>query len=640
MATAIQKPLPCRFQNVLPFASEERKTSESATKLAHEIMDVLRSGRPFKNEAEWKRNISVLSAGQLNEILKPVMQEIATLDKPIQLMQRLASILSLEQLQDAVRIEHSLHTDALETAKEMLTEARYVLQKKCEKASPPVRERLSDAVDSMLSILETILLAFGAGDFFEPTDSTYKKEMKSSRIFMLASFASLLTAMVGTTIGSSAIGWIVISIVGLSIIFPYIRPIPSYLPKGVNWTKQYRQGKLSPSDGRKKILDEIVHTIICSTKVKTHPMLVGPSGIGKTETAKAFVEAIERGDYPDLKGKRVFYFNCADLVKGSDFLQGENKTLSKINDEISRHRNDVILIFDEIHLTCQKHAGAFADQLKTLLDPGGMNFPNVIGITTEEEFYRDIYVNNAAFARRFKRINIENPDDDEMLAILTDAFFRQAHKQILENGALQILIKKTKEAFGENAPEPITAMKLLSSCIQRTSETQKSPLEKKAEQVRMNIQSLIAQQAAGHGKAILPYQRREAILHLEQELRKLEENLEMERKELGRFFQLRDQLAESKMATFKTVIKAAHLNQKALSPRDKNTLTSFLLCSHWLSPALQKRVLSEASRLGVKTAIDSALIDQVIQEELDNEKKARAATERGKQQIQEKTISK
>ena len=615
-------------------STAKKKSEDSTHEIAAKIIQSLRTGY-FKNKSEWRRDISAITANQLKQVLDAVMREMSCSDQPVQTMELLAEIVPLEQLQNSIRLDHTQHINALQTAKEMLQEAKYALQTTDENLSPSLRLRLSAAADSLISLIETIFAAFGIADFFKPPENAFEAEGKSQKIMMLITWSTLLISLIGTVVGSATIGWTIFSIAGLSLIYPYFRPTPFYLPKAVNLTKLLQQGQLAVSQGRKKSLDEIAHTLLASTKVKTHPLLIGRSGVGKTETVKSFVQAIERGDYPELKGKQVFYFNTADLVKSSEILQSENKILSKISEAIGRHRNNIILVFDEIHLACQTDQQVFGEQLKTMLDPGSANLPYVIGITTEEEFYRDIYKNNGAFARRFKRINIENTDSSETLAILTNTFLQQAPKLILENGALSSLLEKTKAAFSLNAPEPITSLKILSQCIQRTAESQKSILEEKVEQVRIQIQSLHAQEAAGQGNALLPYQRGQQIQHLENELRQLEQNLQREQEERNRFFQLRDRLAESKMATFKTVVKIANLKQHAVSTNN-NSLTSFLLISHFLAPCLEKCVCQEASRLGIKTAIDSTLIDQVIQDELDSEKKAQAATIRGKTQIKER----
>ncbi len=328
-----------------------KKTIDSTTHtIAHKIMHNLRIGHVFNNKTEWKRNISALSNEQLKEVLDIVTRRIACLDNPIKTMEQLAEIIPLQQLQKAIQIEHPLHIDALQTAKEMLSEALQVLQAGDERPSLTLRLRLSAALNSLISMIESILSGFGIAEFFKPADSPLEASWKSQQIMMLLQFSTLLVTIIGTVVGSAPIGWTLASIAGLSLIYPYIRPAPSHLFKGINWTKQYNQGELLVSQGRKKSLDEVAHALLASTKVKTHPLLIGRSGVGKTETMKAFVQAIERGDYPELRGKQVFYFNTADLVKSSEMFQSENKALSKISEEIGRHRNNIILVFDEIHL--------------------------------------------------------------------------------------------------------------------------------------------------------------------------------------------------------------------------------------------------------------------------------------------------
>src|SRR5205085_1295374 len=151
-----------------------------------------------------------------------------------------------------------------------------------------------------------------------------------------------------------------------------IKPKTTHLPANAeNWTKQVQNGGFV-AQGRKESLDEIANII----KMNRHAILVGPSRVGKSLTAKAFAQAVERGDYPELKGKVVFRINTTDIVgQKASFLGGGNNILNKISAAMGRHRDDIILVLDEIHMAC-KNNEKIADQLKTFLDEAG-EFPHV-----------------------------------------------------------------------------------------------------------------------------------------------------------------------------------------------------------------------------------------------------------------------
>jgi len=588
-----------------------------------------------------KEDLALLSPERLKQVLDEVAEQIKPDEDPAKLLGRLAELIPLETLQEAIRIDYPQHVDALKTAKDLFCQAQYYLETTKE-TSPTIRARLSAILDSLISVLESILNAFGIADFFRPAESEMHAEMKGHKIMMLISLFTLLSGVLlpvlGPALGGMILGGMILSIAALSIIYPYFRPAPSYLPAAENWTQQIQQGNLVAAGGRKESLNEIARTLIASKNAKTHAMLLGKTGVGKTETAKAFAAAVEQGDYPELKGKKVFYINTADLVNSSEMFSSGNKILSRISQAMGRHREKFILVMDEIHLACQKKEhSAISEQLKTYLDAGKESFPYVIGITTEEEFYRDIYVNNAAFARRFKRISIENTEDSETLKILNHSLLKQAPKTILEPNAVQTLLKKTQDAFGAAAAQPATSLKILSQCLKRTASSQKSPLEAKVEQVRGRIQSIYSQGAVMQGTSLLPYNKNQDATQLEEDLRRLEAELEKEKGEIDQLFKTRDRLAALKASTFQTVLEVSELAQKNLLPKDKKKLNGFLLQSHFLTPALEKEIHSAAKRLGVKMIVDSSLIDQVIQEELENDRKVQEMIEKGKQQIAART---
>jgi len=543
-----------------------------------------------------KRDLAAVSPEQLKIVIENVAQE----PDGKEILDRLAQIIPLEKLQEAIQ------TNAVDSIKDMAREGLDYLEK-IKTRTPTMSAHLSSFLDTACNVLESFLNAFGIAEFFKSAESKSDAKVKAQWMMMLLQFSVLLSTLSLPVFGPGIAGLVVAStmltIWTLSLIYPHIRRMPSTLPFAENWTRQYQMCDLSAGSGRKETVDEIARTLIASKTVKTHPLLIGESGIGKTETAKAFVEAVEKGHYPELKGKQIFYINAAELIGKED----GTRILARINEIMGRHRDDIILIFDEIHIVCEKRSNsAFGDQLKTMLDEGPNKFPHFIGITTKEEYYRHIYSENPAFARRFKQIKIDSTSMVETLQVLRNTLLKQEPRILVTPDGLERLVEKTNEAFGLDTAQPASSLKVLSLCIKKTAETQRSPLEQKIEAVRNQIQFHYLKRS----------KQKSVVEGLERELAELETLLRREKEELEVFYQHRDRLAEIRKTVYQSAVKLKNGGSQT-------EMNRFLLLDQVVIPTLEAKIIEEADRLGVKTVIDEALIDEVIQEEQQNGENAR-----------------
>ena len=382
------------------------------------------AGSVFNPDATLVKKLKFVDPIELTKVLDCTFTEMVLkgcIIDPIEFLDRVATVIPVAKMQEAVKDDIA---DALQEALDRFEEAEYYLQMTGKAASQGAGARLSSILDGIISLLESIITAFGIGDFFKPAESDIHADFKSQKIMMLLSLFSMISAMIipllGAAFPSMLIGGILLSIAALSIIWPYIKPIASHLPANAeNWTRQVQKGGIA-AQGRKESLDDIAGIL----KMNRHAILVGPSRIGKSLTAKAFALAVERGDYPELKGKIVFRINTSDLVgQKASFLGGGNNILKKISEAMGRHRRQIILVLDEIHMAC-KNNEKIADQLKTFLDDGG-EFPHVIGITTEEEYEEHVKDNNA-FSLRFDKVEIKSTSQDETLKILGDTLLKSS----------------------------------------------------------------------------------------------------------------------------------------------------------------------------------------------------------------------
>ncbi|MBI5273861.1 MAG: AAA family ATPase [Chlamydiales bacterium] len=558
----------------------------------------------------------------------------------------LVETMSLEKLEELIRDKYPDYQSIEEDAALIRDGAAFILdlyEQEGVSCCSYITELLTSIWDCLFTGFEGVIKAFGIAEFFETADGELHADWKGNKIMMIVSLFALMTSILIPVIGPELAGLIVggtfLTIMLMSLIYPLFKPLPNKIPPGENWTKLIQEHLLSNPDGREEILDQITQTLTASEDVKHHPMLLGKSGVGKTETLKAFAHAVYSGKYPQLAGKTIYYFNTADLVSSKDFLSSGNTILSRIVKAIGKHRDDAILIFDEIHLACQKREdGAFGDQLKTLLDPGKKGLPPIIGVTTEEEYYRDIFKDHSAFARRFTRISMDNLNDDEVLQIIKKVFFEKAPFIVLEDDAIKYLYEQSREKF-PNKPEPLSALTILSQCLQKTVESQKSKTQVAIEELKRQIASLRSSSMCGRcgkGKSFIPYDKKaklEKIKELQGELADLQDARKEEKSALDHFYRLRKELADMKMQVNRSAGKIAQFAGNTLSTSQQQEAFSFLLTTHFVIPRLEEYLLETAGDLEVKTEINQEMVDEVIREELAMEAKAKEAVEHGKQDI-------
>jgi ABC-type dipeptide/oligopeptide/nickel transport system ATPase component len=543
----------------------------------------------------------------------------------------LAHAVPLQQLQDLVKTEFPNQKEALETAKNLLSEAKYYLDTQ-KKSSFSLYGTLTSLVDTLIMIIDTLISYSGIAEIFEPAENNSQLSHKIVNMQytipmlygMLSGTITLLILPIFGLVGTSVIvSSIMLSILAIGLGYPYIRPMPSSLPEGENWTTLARHGHFATIGGRKELLNQMSETLKTSGN---HLMLIGKTGMGKTQTAKAFVHAIERGDYPELSGKKVFYFNTANLLNSYDYVEGRDKILKKIAKMIGRHRENVILVFDEIHLACQgKMKSVIGEQLKTMLDEHSeRGFAHVIGITTEEEYYRDIYQDHAAFARRFTKVKVDPTEKTETLRIMTGYLLRESPQTIIAKEDLEYLYAKATEGQGV---QPGTALAILSQCVTRTSKTQLSEQKKKKEELVREMEFIQSQGALGHGIdfSLDSSNEQDSLDRLEREIKELEKQLRKDNEKLSSLFAAKQKFKEVTDRIYHLVFKLKEAKKEELSSSDQHRLNTFMLLRYFLAPALKQHIVKLSNDLNVKTVIDRALIDEIIAEEQDNLKKMKAA---------------
>lgn len=185
---------------------------------------------------------------------------------------------------------------------------------------------------------------------------------------------------------------------------------------GIDLTVAARAGKLDPVVGRETEIERVIQ--ILSRRTKNNPVLVGEPGVGKTAIVEAMAQIISSGDVPDtLKGKRLVTLDMGALVAGTKYRGEFEERLKKVIEEIKAAGNCVLFI-DEIHTIVGAGAAEGAVDASNILKPSlARGEIQCIGATTLDD-YRKYVERDPALERRLQPVRVEEPSQEDTLAIL------------------------------------------------------------------------------------------------------------------------------------------------------------------------------------------------------------------------------
>ena len=173
---------------------------------------------------------------------------------------------------------------------------------------------------------------------------------------------------------------------------------------------------MEPVIGREREIDTVIG--ILSRKNKNNPALIGEPGVGKTAIAEGLAQRMAAGTVPpQLKNKRLYSLNMANLVAGTKYRGEFEERLRDVLAEI-RRTGDVILFVDEMHTIVGAGAAEGAIDAANIFKPAlGRGELQMLGATTLDE-YRKFIEKDPALDRRFRPVMVEEPDREATLSIL------------------------------------------------------------------------------------------------------------------------------------------------------------------------------------------------------------------------------
>jgi len=181
-------------------------------------------------------------------------------------------------------------------------------------------------------------------------------------------------------------------------------------------TELARTGRLDPVIGREKELFRLM--TILQRRTKNNPVLLGDPGVGKTAVAEALAQAIADGNVPEeLRHARIVSLDMASLISGTKYRGEFEERLKNIVREL-RASKDVIAFIDEVHTLVGAGSAEGAIDASNLLKPAlARGEIRLIGTTTAEEYHKTIE-KDAALERRFQKIRVAEPNEQETETIL------------------------------------------------------------------------------------------------------------------------------------------------------------------------------------------------------------------------------
>lgn len=242
-------------------------------------------------------------------------------------------------------------------------------------------------------------------------------------------------------------------------------------------TSLAEEGKLDPVIGRQTEIERVIQ--ILARRTKNNPALIGEPGVGKTAIVEGLAQRIVEGDVPaPLMKKQVLQLDVGSLVAGTMYRGQFEERLKRVIDELKK--SGAILFIDEVHmLVGAGSAGSSMDAaniLKPALSRGELQ---VIGATTMEEYRKNIEA-DAALERRFQSILVQEPSEEETVAILKGIrkAYEDHHHLVISDEALESATQLSARYISERFL-PDKAIDLIDESASRVR-MYKSPTAKKA----------------------------------------------------------------------------------------------------------------------------------------------------------------
>lgn len=385
-----------------------------------------------------------------------------------------------------------------------------------------------------------------------------------------------------------------------------------------NLTEEAKQGHLEPVLGRQREVSKLIECLGDQHHRGLTPLIVGPSGVGKTEIVKGLALEITSGRISRLANKQLFLINPSDLKEKGTHANGIYRSrLEVLLDRLRGREDETILFFDEVHTLVDdgtKIASEcdLGEKFKTILDMGKIR---CIAATTDKEYHATIAA-NAALSRRFTKIDIGPLLGDEC----KDALLRFAANEYPEIEVTPEAVATAVRLAGSANAEVATlakAKELLVEAMGRVAHPQAAAyealdaLKEDLERARRRVQADVL---AGN-RAVDAAAHLDSLSLLTTKVEQAYRECEVLQKNLSEL----QQSEKQRKALWQRYISLAHAvaSHAPTSPSHQTLYASFFLLKHYLLGGMADAVKTQQEKLlsqNIPVRVDEPLVRKVYQE--------------------------
>ena len=210
-----------------------------------------------------------------------------------------------------------------------------------------------------------------------------------------------------------------------------------------------KNGELDPVIGRDNEIQRLVLTL--SRRKKNNPVLVGEPGVGKTAIVEGLAQRIAKGNVPQgLIKKRIILLDLAAMIAGTKYRGEFEERMKRVMREATENKS-IILFIDEIHTLIGAGGPEGSMEASNMLKPAlGRGDVQVIGATTVREF-RNRFEKDAALARRFQKITIEEPNDEDTVDMIMEMKqkYENFHHVVYSREVVQAIVKCSRRYIND-----------------------------------------------------------------------------------------------------------------------------------------------------------------------------------------------